>query len=171
MSIRTALRWSALLAPCLYGACTGCGSVNYTVSSPTNEAALHRTFTQSETSMVRVDQPADRPPREPAARYLVGYNDTTDVVSPTADFECWRFFRRATLDGCASSEEFGGNWRRHDQLAVTPDIEEKGVHARHGDPPRLMTCKSHRRRMRWSDLVIVRISTRTPSPNNVLSVG
>jgi len=83
--------------------------------------------------MVRIDQPANRPPREPAARYIVGYNDTTSVIQASTA-SCWRFMERASLDGWATSEEFGGNWVRHSQLGVTADIQAQGVHARHGDP-------------------------------------
>ena len=123
------------MLPCLYCACNGCGSVNYTVSSPTTEpTASHRLFTQSETSMVRVDQPAGRSPREPAARYIVGYNDTTDVITGTGDSSCWRFIEVASLDGWASSEAFGGDWTRHPQMGITQSIKAQGVAARHGDP-------------------------------------
>src|SRR6185312_7280289 len=110
--------------------CNGCKSVDYPVSSPPNDpGGAHRTFAQSETSMVRVDQTGDRPEGEPASRFLVGYNDETSSTT------CWTFTQeRASTDGWASSDDFGGNWARHDQLPVSAALRGRGINARHGDP-------------------------------------
>ncbi len=114
--------------------CRGCGSVDYTVSSPTTDPnGLHRSFAQSETSMVRLDLPSGRPPGEPAARFLVGYNDDTDAVAD-AGAACWAFVDRASVDGWARSDAYGGDWMRQEQLPVSGALQEAGVHARHGDP-------------------------------------
>ena len=114
--------------------CHGCRAVDYPVSSPpTDPGGLHRSASQSETSMVRIDQPA-RPRGEPAARYLTAYNDTTNAVLD-AGAQCWRFSSASpSLDGWSSSEEFGGNWMRQGQLQVSPALQARGVRARHGDP-------------------------------------
>ncbi len=114
--------------------CHGCQPVDDTVSSPTTDpSAPHRSFAQSETSMVRVDQPSGRDPGEPAARYLVGYNDDSSVVADAGGL-CWAFVGGATIDGWARSDAFGGDWMREAQLPVTEALQAAGVHARHGDP-------------------------------------
>jgi len=114
--------------------CHGSKSVDFPVSSPPEDSrGAHRSFVQSETSMVRIDQD-ERPEGEPAARYLVGYNDDTLAVEDIAT-TCFQFTaQRPTIDGLANSDDFGGNWVRHEQFPVTPALSEHGVGARHGDP-------------------------------------
>jgi hypothetical protein len=122
----------ALLALALAG-CHGEKSVDFPVSSPPGDSrGAHRNFAQSETSMVRVDQTADRPEGEPAARYVLGYNDDTSAVT---DAGCFDFIQpQPSLDGLAVSNDFGDNWVRHDQLPVTTSLKQQNVRARHGDP-------------------------------------
>jgi len=116
------------------GGCHGSKSVDFPVSSaPEDSQGAHRSFAQSETSMVRIDQP-ERPEGEPAARYLVGYNDDTLAVMDAAT-NCFTFTpQRPTLDGLGRSDDFGGNWQRKEQLPVTSALSGRGVGARHGDP-------------------------------------
>jgi len=110
-----------------------CASVDYAVSSPPNDASgTHRRWPQSETSMVRVDLPPGRNPRDPVSRFVVGYNDSTQ--STIADGSCWRFNERASQDGWAFSDGFGADWQRQTQLPVTDGLRKLGVNARHGDP-------------------------------------
>jgi hypothetical protein len=127
--------WPLALVLALNG-CNGCKSVDYPVSSPPGDpGGAHRTFAQSETSMVRVDQTGDRPEGEPASRFLVGYNDTTSSIADTHSSTCWTFTQeRASTDGWASSDDFGGHWARHDQLPVSATLRDHNIHARHGDP-------------------------------------
>jgi hypothetical protein len=127
--------WPLVFALALHG-CNGCRSVDYPVSSPPGDpGGLHHSFAQSETSMVRIDQPADRPEGEPASRYLVGYNDDTAAVINAPAPDCFSFSPEGpSLDGWASSDDFGGTWIRHDQLPVSPALKALNVHARHGDP-------------------------------------
>jgi hypothetical protein len=131
-SLRTLL--SGVLAG--LAACDGCtcAPVDYPVSSPPSEAtASHRSFAQSETSMVRVDLPPNRPQGQPASRFVVGYNDDTDAVA-NAGANCWQYPGPASLDGWATSDSFGGPWVRQPQLPVSPALIAAGVNARHGDP-------------------------------------
>ncbi|HSS77778.1 MAG TPA: hypothetical protein VLV54_13680 [Thermoanaerobaculia bacterium] len=127
--------WPLLFVLALNG-CNGCRTVDYPVSSPPSDpGGAHRTFAQSETSMVRVDQTADRPEGEPVSRFLVGYNDTTSAIADTNPATCWAFNREhGTTDGWASSDDFGANWTRHDQLPVSAALRGRGINARHGDP-------------------------------------
>jgi len=83
--------------------------------------------------MVRVDLPPDRPPEQPASRFVVGYNDMTDAIVD-AGADCWRFSQPASLDGWANSDTYGGPWARQPQLPVSPSLSARGVNARHGDP-------------------------------------
>lgn len=125
--------WIALVG---FHGCHGCGSIDYPVSSPPGDSAgAHRSFAQSETTMVRIDQLGDRPEGEPAARYLSAYNDDTSAIMDATDGTCFRFApARPTLDGWASSDAFGGDWVRHEQLPVSSALQKQGVQARHGDP-------------------------------------
>ncbi len=134
MTPRGAASCLALLFCALLAGCHGCRAVDYPVSSPTTDpTGLHRSASQSETSMVRIDQP-ERPRGEPAARYLAAYNDATNAML-AAGADCWAFNAASpSLDGWSSSEEFGGNWLRQGQLSVSPALQERGVRARHGDP-------------------------------------
>ena len=127
--------WPLLFLLTLHG-CNGCKSVDFPVSSPPNDSGgAHRSFAQSETSMVRIDQTGDRPEGEPASRFLVGYNDTTSSIADTNPATCWAFTpERASTDGWAVSNDFGGNWARHEQLPVSSVLKDRGIHARHGDP-------------------------------------
>ncbi len=115
--------------------CHGCRAVDYPVSSPPSDGSgAHRLHSQSETSMVRIDMPADRERGEPLARFLVGYNDTSAAVLD-AGASCWSFNpERPTLDGWARSDEFGSEWQRQEQLPVSSALRDRGVRARHGDP-------------------------------------
>jgi hypothetical protein len=121
-----------VLAAAIAGACT-CAPVNYPVSSPPAAAASHRRFHQSETSMVRIDLPPNRPSGQPASRLVVGYNDATDAVVD-AGANCWRYPGPASLDGWATSDTFGGPWARQPQLPISDSLRRAGVNARHGDP-------------------------------------
>src|SRR3954470_10376165 len=125
--------WPLVFAFALHS-CHGCQSLDSPVSSPPGDpGGLHHSFAQSETSMVRIDQPADRPEGEPASRFLVGYNNDTAAVVPGPD--CFSFSPEGpSLDGWASSDDFGSTWIRHDQLPVSPALKNLNVHARHGDP-------------------------------------
>jgi hypothetical protein len=127
--------WPLVFILALNG-CNGCRAVDYPVSSsPNDPSGAHRSFAQSEASMVRLDQTGDRPEGEPASRFLVGYNDTTSSIADTNPMTCWTFTpERASTDGWAVSNDFGGNWARHDQLPVSPALKGRGVNARHGDP-------------------------------------
>src|SRR6476661_1172029 len=88
--------WPLLFVFALHG-CNGCKAVDFPVSSPPNDSGgAHRSFAQSETSMVRLDQTADRPEGEPASRFLVGYNDTTSSIADTNATTCWAFNERAS---------------------------------------------------------------------------
>ena len=131
MSARAILATALGAAAILGGACT-CAPTDYRVSSPDVDAT-HRHFPQSETSMVRIDLPPDRPEREPASRFVVGYNDGTDAMAD-AGSSCWRYPSPASLDGWATSTTFGGPWVRQPQLPVSPSLLRQGVNARHGDP-------------------------------------
>ena len=117
-------------------ACDGCTCApsDYPVSSPASDGtASHRSFAQSETSMVRVDLPPNRPQDQPASRFVVGYNDDTDAVA-NAGASCWQYPRPASLDGWATSDTYGGPWVRKSQLPVSAALITAGVNARHGDP-------------------------------------
>jgi hypothetical protein len=116
--------------------CHGCRSFDFPVSSPPGDpGGAHRSFPQSETAMVRIDQPGDRPRGEPAARYLVAYNDSTSAIADASGSACWAFSGdRPSLDGWARSDAFGGDWARQEQLPVSSALRASGVRARHGDP-------------------------------------
>ncbi len=134
-SIRLAGTMLLAFAPLALEGCNGCRSLDAPVSSPPAETtAAHRTFPQSETSMVRIDQGKDRPRGEPISRFIVAYNDSTDAVVD-AGSACWSFNPdRPTLDGWARSDDFGSTWQRQPQLPVGWLLPFLGIHARHGDP-------------------------------------
>src|SRR5262245_23655187 len=86
--------------------CHGCRTADFPVSSPPGDpSGAHRTFSQSETTMVRIDQPT-RPRGEPAARYLTAYNDATSAMRD-AGGACWAF-NAAQPSLASKTERLGG---------------------------------------------------------------
>jgi hypothetical protein len=115
--------------------CHGCRTFDFPVSSPPSDSGgAHRSFPQSETTMVRIDQLGERPRGEPGARFLTAYNDATAAMLD-AGAACWSFNpERPTLDGWSRSDLLAGDWQRQDQLPVSSGLRDQGVGARHGDP-------------------------------------